>query len=223
MFQQIRFPPEALDDVRALVNLEVEQLRRLSKLLDSKDAAPPIDDSFEDQVAKRLDLSADTAESVVRVAIVLQSLDLSQSAAKEGVQDIEELVRSESQEDTDDLLAQVESKRDELIAIAKRKQTITRELDLRRIAVGTQPAIDAIRTLVQLRPLYERDEDHAPIDVECLVPAMTLEMKYRKDERSHSATFSLSEATLDELISSLEDAREKWKILKNKYSDQFCE
>ena len=223
MFKQIRFPPEALDDIRVLVNLESEQLSSLLQLLDSREATPPIEDSFESRVAEHLKSTEETAESVLRLSLVLQSLDLSASEAAEAVDDIVLLVTEAGSEDKEKLLEEINSKRDQLAAVATRTRAFSRELEMRRIALGTQPSIDAIRTLVQLRPLYERDENNVPVEIDCLVPAMTLELKYEKYERSHSATFSLSEATLNELIESLQHASEKWKILKTNYSDQICE
>jgi hypothetical protein len=52
---------------------------------------------------------------------------------------------------------------------------------------------------------------------------MTLELKYERDNREQSETFSLTEETLDELIGSLEDAKTQWALLKQKYSDEICE
>ncbi len=223
MFHQFRFPSEALNDVRALVKLTPDQLNRLAKLLDSDSAAPPVDEDFEARVAKELDVTAAIARSAVNVSVVMQSLDLTEAEAGEIVIDLEHFITVEGPDDSGELLAEIDSKRKELIAVGQRTKGFSRELEMRRIASGTQPEIDAIRTLVQLRPLYERNESNQPVSIECLVPAMTLELKFYKNERSDSATFSLSESTLNELIRSLEDARNKWKIMKNDFADRICE
>lgn len=223
MYQLIRFPPDALPDIRALVQLSNDQLKTLAQLLDTKEAAPPIDQDFEDAVAEKLGVNTGCAEAVVHISLILQRTNLNQEAATKTVEDFEQLIRSQTPDDQDELLRLIGEKRDDLINVVRRKSAITRELQRRHIASGTQPAIESIRTLVQLRPLFERNEDGEPIDVECLIPSMTLELKFQRDDREHSATFSLTEDTLDKLIDSLEDARSKWALLNQKYSDQICE
>lgn len=223
MFQLIQFPAEALPDIRELLRLSVDQLMTLSELLNSKEAAPPVDQSFEDRARETLAIDANCAEAVVRISLILQGTNLNHEKALKVVEDFGQLIRREKPTDQDDLLKQIQEKHDFLINVLIRKPVISREIQRRHIASGTQPALESFRTLVQLRPLFERDDKGKAIGIECLIPAMTLELKYERDDRAHSATFSLTEETLNELIESLEDARSKWAILKQKFSDQMCD
>lgn len=223
MFQLIRFPSDALPDIRALVHLSVDQLVTLAQLLDTKEAAPPVDQEFEDHVREVLRVTPESAEAIVRISLILQGTNLDSEKAVKVVEDFKQLIGLEKPDDQDDLINAITEKHEALINVVTRKQAIARELQRRHIASGTQPAIESIRTLVQLRPLFQRNEDGEPVDIECLIPAMTLELKYERDNREHSATFSLTEETLDDLISSLEDAKAKWALLKQKYSDEICE
>ena len=223
MYQLIRFPPDALADVRALAQLSTNQLQTLATMLDTKEAAPPVDQDFEDLVAETVGLRAESAEAVVRISLILQGMNLNKDAPAKIVEDFEHLIQLQAPDDQADLLRMVRDKREDLINVVRRKSAITRELQRRQISSGTQPAIESIRTVVQLRPLFERNEKGEPVDIECLIPAMTLEIKYEREDREHSATFSLTEDTLDKLIGSLEDARSKWAVLNRKYSDQICE
>ena len=223
MFQLIHFPADALPDIRALVQLSSDRLDTLSHLLDAKDAAPPIDQEFEDRVADKLCLDSEIAEAVVRISLILQGTNLDREKAVKVVEDFKQLIRSEKPDDQESLLGFIAEKHECLVNVVIRKRAISRELQRRSIASGTQPAIESIRTLVQLRPLFERNDKGEPVDIDCLIPAMTLELKYDRGGREHSATFSLTEETLNELIGSLKDARLKWALLKQKYSDQMCE
>ncbi len=223
MFQLIRFPSDALPDIRELVHLSVDQLVTLAQLLDTKEAAPPVDQEFEDHVREELQLTAESAEAVVRISLILQGTNLDGEKALKVVEDFRQLIGLEKPEDQNDLLSAITEKHEALINVVTRKPAIARELQRRHIASGTQPAIESIRTLIQLRPLFQRNEDGEPIDIECLIPAMTLELKYERDDREHSATFSLTEETLEELIGSLEDAKAKWALLREKYSEELCE
>jgi hypothetical protein len=223
MFQLIRFPSDALPDIRALVQLSVDQLETLSGLLDTKEAAPPIDQEFEDHVREALQLTPEIAEAVVRISLILQGTNLDGEKAGKVVEDFRQLIGLEKPDDQNQLLNAITEKREALINVVMRKPAIARELQRRHVASGTQPAIESIRTLVQLRPLFQRNEAGEPVDIECLIPAMTLELKYERDNREHSATFSLTEETLDDLIDSLEDAKAKWALLREKYSEEMCD
>ena len=223
MFQIVNFPSAALGDIRSLIQLSEGQLSTLANLLNSPVAVPPVDQAFEDMVREQLKLDAENAEAVVRVSLVLQSIELTAEQGGLVVDDFVSLIRKESPEDEQELIDEIDGKREALGQVAVQSAAIDRALHMRRIASGTQPSIDSIRTLVQLRPFFTRDENDKPGDVECLIPAMTLELKYNKDDRDHSATFSLSETKLDELIASLEDAKAKWQLLKTKFDDQICE
>lgn len=223
MFQLIRFPSDALPDIRALVHLSVDQLVTLANLLDTKEAAPPVDQEFEDHVREKLQVTSETAEAVVRISLILQGTNLDSEKAVKVVEDFKQLIGLEKPDDQDNLINAITEKHEALINVVTRKPAIARELQRRHIASGTQPALESFRTLVQLRPLFERNEKGEPIGIECLIPAMTLELKYERDDREHSATFSLNEETLQKLIDSLLDAHSKWALLKQKFSDQMCE
>jgi len=223
MFQLIRFPSDALPDIRALIQLNADQLKALAQLLNTKDAAPPVNQEFEDQVGEALGVSTEIAEAVVRISLILQKTNLDREKAVKVVEDMRHLVGLEKPEDQVGLLNAISEKCEDLISVVTRKPAISRELQRRHIASGTQPAIESIRTLVQLRPLFKRDERKMPVGIECLIPAMTLELKFERDNREHSATFSLTEDTLENLIASLEDARAKWALLLEEYSQKMCE
>ena len=222
MFKLIRLPSDALPDVRALVLLSTDQLGKLAHLLDAKEAAPPVEQEFEDQSARELGLDKSASEAAVRICLILQGMNLKEDQAAKAVEDFEQLIYSQTPSDQDALLSAICDKREDLVNVIRRKPAITRELQRRHISSGTQPEIESIRTLVQLRPLFQRDEQGKPVAIECLIPAMTLELKFERDSREHSATFSLTEETLNDLIYSLEDARSKWLLLNREYSDEIC-
>lgn len=205
------------------MQLSFDQLRTLAQLLDTKEAAPPVNQEFEDHVGETLGITAESAEAVVRISLILQGTNLDREKAVKVIEDFKQLISLEEPDDHDGLLSSISEKHEALIDVVTRKPAISRELQRRHIASGTQPAIESIRTLVQLRPLFQRNEDGEPVDIECLIPAMTLELKYERNNRKHSATFSLTEETLDDLIGSLEDAKTKWALLMRKYSGEICE
>lgn len=223
MFTRIHFTSEAIDDVRELVSLTDVQLEKLAGLLNSKEATPPVEPEFIKTVEATLDLgSKNAAESVTRLVTILQSEDLNASQAAEVVGDMITLVKEELN-DSKELLEGIGGKSNALAKVIERQPEISRQLKLKRMAAGTQPAIENIRTLVQLRPFFERDvSTNEPKSIECMVPAMTLELSFKKNERSQSATFSLDEEALNSLIENLQHARLKWQMLNKQFSEQVC-
>lgn len=222
MFTRIQFPSEAFEDVRELVSLSDVQLQALAELLNTKEATPPVKPDFVKTVKARLEIDSEKeAESVTRLATVLQNQNLDATEAAEVVSDLKALVIRECSDD-DNSLYGFDEKSEALAKVIQRQPEISRQLKLRRLADGTQPAIESIRTLVQLRPFFERGTDGSPRSIECMVPAMTLELSFEKNDRSQSATFSLNEETLVSLIENLQDARLKWQMLNDEYFNQVC-
>jgi len=224
MFQLAQFPPEAIQDILAATSLNAEQLQSLNQLMDTVAAVEPIDPSFIGIVADNLGVDEERADKLIRVGIVLKRLNLDADVAKQVVEDLSEAVRSYTDNKTvrTKALGSIDENREQFVKLATRSEARVRIERRRRIQNGTQPAIEEIRTLVQLRPLFEEDAKGGPIAIECLVPAMTLELKFNKDERTQSATFGLNKETLEELIESLQRAQSKWDLMQESYHEDIC-
>jgi len=87
MIQMIRFPSDSLPDIRALEHLSADQMAILAHLLDTKEAAPPVDQEFEDHVREALRVTPEAAEAVVRISLILQGTNLDVEKAVKVVED----------------------------------------------------------------------------------------------------------------------------------------
>lgn len=224
MFQTVQFPAEANDDLLAVTLLSDVQLDELNRLMNTAEAVEPIDPSFIGVVANELTVSEEQADQLIRVAVVLKRLNLEADVATKVVDDMKEAIRTytEDEEKRTQALSALSTNQERFVTLASRSEARVRVERRRRIQRGTQPPIEEIRTLVQLRPLFKEDQKGAPVSIECLVPAMTLELKFKRDDRIQSATFGLNRETLDELITSLERAKSKWDLMQSTYQDQIC-
>lgn len=224
MFRRIQFPSEAVVDILAVTKLDAEQLDLLNGFLNSAAAVEPVDTSFLETVASELEISEEVAGQVLRVGVVLKRLNLDYEVSREILEDMVDAIRQHAEEtDRESALRSITEHRDQYLTLIARSEARARVLRRRMIQQGTQPTIEEIRTLVQLRPLFSEDDSECPVGIECLIPAMTLELKFQRDDRNQSATFSLNRETLNELIKSLERAKAKWDLMLERYADEICE
>jgi len=235
MFQAVHFPENALPDIVALVTLSHEALTKAADWADGTDAIEPVDHEAA-VLTLRESLGCDeaTANRIVRIGVVLKKQEFPPELSKAIVADLAETVRQYAPDSGDvagsgkskaDILKAIESNRPVLMRFVSYSKAHQRQRRMRELAAGTQPVISGIRTFVQMRPLFDHEEDENPKEIECSVPSMTLQLKFREQEsdRNRSATFSLSEEKLDELIQALNRARAKLNLMKQTYNDFLCE
>lgn len=223
MYKRINFPSEALDDVRQLVLLSDEKLTKLAELLESSDGVHIGDDSIIPMLEEVLEISSLEAERIAQFCFALQFVPLSSEQAAEVVDDLKELVTLEAGYDAEQLIETIDSRRDTLIRIATQKPQIARILKVRKLTAGTHDHLNDVRTIVELRPVYHRNEDDEPDSIECLVPAMTIELQFGGDEDEQTVCFELTRDALELMIVRLVDASRKWDILEEEFKDRICQ
>lgn len=224
MFQQLPFRSDAVNDIEELISLSNDQLSRLTDMLAVPEAAAPVDPNFVEHVIATLQLDGALGESIIATTVVLQRYGFNREEATAVVGDmrlaIERYVDADRREAA---LAQLDEKTNALVKLLIQSPAVSRELRRRSIKAGTQPSIQSIRTLVQLRPLFAEDDEENATDIECLIPAITLELTYEKDGQSQSATFSLDDETLEKLLHQLQRTKVKWQVMHEKYAEFICE
>jgi len=222
MYKRINFPAEAFEDVRQLLLLPDEKLTNLADLLESSDGVHLGDDSIISMLEEVLEISTLEAERIAQFCFALQFVPLSTEQAAEVVDDLKELVTLEAGYDAEQLIETIDSRRDTLIRIATQKPQIARILKVRKLTAGTHDHLNDVRTIVELRPVYHRNEDDEPDSIECLVPAMTIELQFGKDDSEQTTAFELTKDVLELIIVRLIDANAKWDVLERDFSDRIC-
>ena len=222
MYKRINFPAEALDDVRQLMLLPDDKLTSLADLLESSDGVHLGEDSIIPILEDLLGISPLEAERIAQFCFALQFVPMTSEQAAEVVEDLKELVTREAGDDTDELIKTIECQRDTLIRIATQKSQIAQLLKVRKLTAGTHEHLKDVRTVIELRPVYHRNEDDEPDSIECLVPAMTIEFRFGGDESEQTAAFELTRDSLELIIRRLIDASKKWDILERDFSAKIC-
>lgn len=221
MYKRINFPPEALDDVRQLMLLPAAKLTTLADLLESGDGVHLGDEQIIPMLEEKLGISDLEAERIAQFCFALQFVPLTPEQATDVVDDLRELVTREAGEEAERLLSAIDSREATLTRIATQKPQISRILKVRELTAGTHQHLHDVRTIIELRPVFHRNEDDEPDTIECLVPAMTIEMKYGDDGNEQSTAFELTKDALDQIIVRLLEASQKWDILEREFGERI--
>lgn len=232
MFQTVQFPKDALPDIVALVTLSHDQLKLAADWADSIDAIEPVDAAKTvGALTKTLQVDELVANRIIRIGVVLKKQEFAPQLAENVVEDLAEALRLHAADEDDvcetglaatAIIEQINEKSETLGRFACVSDQHVRHRRIQELAAGTQPTIAGIRTFVQLRPLFDKEEDAEPDNIECMVPAMTLQLKIMEAERERSATFSLDEEKLDDLIKALQRAKAKFNLMKSNYGELVC-
>jgi hypothetical protein len=222
MAKRVIMPRKALNDVLALVRLRSDQLRTLAELFSGAESASPFRRTFVNRVAESLSVPIDSARSLITVVhfLLLQSSDLRQfddSIAQEIVEDLREYVeQNAATDDKTQLLENFDAGRAEFQSLATPKQGRVRAMKIRRLSSGPEHTVQSVRTLCQLRPLFEGEEHNEQIVG--LVPNIVLVIEALNDnDDTTTFAFELAPAVLDELERTVSRTKEKLSGIRAKY------
>ncbi len=224
MVKRVDLPPDALDDVCTLVRLSADQLTALVELFSTAESAFPLTETFIAKVAEELRVSIEDARSVVVVChfILLHS----EAQGDEGfisdvLRDVREfLENSLPKDELRGVLTSFDNNREILESLATPKPAPLRARKIERLASGPERRIDSIRTICQLRPLFEGPEnDELIVGV---VPSILLEIEsVDDDDDSSTVAFSIDDKKLAELEKVVRRTREKLEAIREKYGSEL--
>ncbi|MEX0702015.1 MAG: hypothetical protein WD069_07960 [Planctomycetales bacterium] len=222
MAKRLVFPIAASADVLALVRLTPQQLRQLVELFSTADSAHPLRAEFINSIAETLRLPVSDARSVVAVLhCLLIPRDDSQhpdpAYARDLIDDLREFVDQQAPDDVKAaLLTSLDTNRTLFESLATPKPLRVRALKVRRLASGPEPMLDSVRTLCQLRPLFEGEAHNE--DIAGVVPSILLQFETTdQDGDAKTFAFGLTPSGLDELSATIERTKEKLEAIRNKY------
>lgn len=224
MVKRIILPPGALDDVCTLLRLSRDQLNALNGVFSEGESAAPLRASFVTKVAETLRVNIDNARSIVTVCHFL----LLHSEAKEDEEFVEDVLNDfrefleNSLEDPQktEILSSFDRNRDVLASLATPKPAPLRLQKIRKLASGPEEQLESIRTICQLRPLFDGPEHEETI--EGLVPVILVELELENEDGvSRTASFAMDHEKLDELENVIRRTREKLDAIQNKYGSEL--
>ena len=215
------FPKEALDDICRVVGLSHDELEKLVAIFSRKEAAFPFRTGFIHQVAEALGVGTDDA----RIAVVVCEYVLIRPTQDEDT-DIDEhlqglrLYLDEHLEDEDklEILNQFDAIQPSLASLCKPKPEPVRAKKTYQLAHGPEPRITSFRTVSQLRPLFEGDDE----EIVGLVPVILLEVGSEdNDEDATTHIFGMDESDLLELEKVVKRAKDKLEAIRVRYPDEI--
>jgi hypothetical protein len=222
MAKRVELPLGAWGDVQAVLNLSREQLTGLCDHFASAESLRPFHTSFLNRVAETLGVEIDVARSVVVVAHFLLLRSQGEEVyVEEMLDDVREFVeKAASAEEKADFIAKFEEKRDLLKVLATPNAERIRAQKIQRLATGPEREVESIRTICQLRPLFEGPEGRE--EMQGLVPTVLLELEvsdvYGEQE---TLAFLLNEELLNEFERVVHRTREKLGQIRQKYGSDF--
>jgi len=220
MAKQLVLPREAFDDVCTLVRLTDKQLTSLGDLFATGESVNALRTVFIDRVAETLGIGTGQARSVVVVTHILllrPRTEESEGYVDELLDDLRSfLEESATEADREAILADFDQKRPLFASLATPKQERLRAQKIRRLARGPERTVESVRTICQLRPMYEGPE-HAE-QIVGLVPVILLEIKTEDaDGEDETFAFGLDSETVTSLGTVIERTKEKLKTIREKY------
>lgn len=224
MVKRISLPSNALEEICALVNLSSDQLKSLSELFSQADAANPLQPDFVERVAESLGINLDEARDIVAVCHFL----LIHAEARDDEVFVEEILddfklflqdnlRDEVREPT---LGKFSENREDLKMLALPKPGPLLQKKIERLASEPEDQLESIRTICQLRPLFDGSEHNE--EIKGLVPTVLVELKLENSEGESSVVlFGMNDEKLKEIEKVIARTREKVELISEKYQTEI--
>ena len=232
MAKRMIVPAEAMDDIRRLLLLQPNQLDALAGLFELAESAFPLRTKFINRVAEALVVDIETARSFVVVVHFLvrknqdAAADVSQ-VASEIWSDIRDYIAGKTDlVDRQPLLDAIDANRAVLESLAIPKPKRNRATKVRRLSSGPERTIESVRTVCQLRPLFEATdsiEGNQPTeDIAGLVPSLLLELQVREpDGTAQILVFGMSPETLTELEKVIQRTQRKLATIESRFQNDI--
>lgn len=213
-------PKAASTDVKAFLRLEDEKLQALAELFSTAASISPHRPEFIRDVAKRLRLDHPTAESVVLVCQFLLSCVEGGSRPDDILNDLQEFVTQHAGAEVDDLARAITTKRAAFVSLLTPKAERTRALKVEYLAHGPHPTVDSLRTICELRPVFERREEQEIIVG--YVPTILLEVKVSDREgQGRTVLLYLTSETLKDLKEVVKRTEEKLNVIRGTFEKEL--
>lgn len=222
MLRCLRVPPGALDDIRELILLDRDQLQNLDRLFSMARSASPLKNEFVSEVAESLHISVARAQSIVVVCHLLllapeDTEQVSEDRARDVIDDLKDFIgEHEVEADRPKLLEALEAHFDLLMSLATPKSERQQSLKIRRLSQGPEARIESLRTICQLRPLFQGPMESE--EITGLVPNIVLEIESTEsDGMVRTTSFGLTTEMLEELSKVVERTKRKLDTIQQKY------
>lgn len=219
--QELFIPRGAANDLRALIELDAGQMAGLAKLLGDKERTDTSGDNLVAEISQSLNVSAVKARSIFFVAsYLLQQMHENDLETEDAVQAIIDHVSEFFRSEAPELIADEKAKRKSLTELLNTASATLLIRKIRLLSSGPSNRFLNVRTITDLRPVFEDDDELASKVTEIAgylpVTHVIVDILSAGGD-SDVAAFSLSPKDLGEFIIALERAKSKLDLIQKKH------
>jgi hypothetical protein len=218
MPKHLILPKVAFKDIKALLRLDIDQLRALANLFATPECISPTSPGFIQKVADRLRLDTPSASSIGLVCQFLLSVVEEGHPVSEILDDVREFVANTAPSDEKDLVTTLDSKRKLFESLLTPTPERSRALKVRYLR-DLHPMVDSFRTVCELRPVFDRIHDKE--EIVGYVPSVTLQAWDSTDESKGRILLHLHPGALKSLGDVLERTKEKLEEIRVKLGEEL--
>lgn len=217
---QLLLPKSALKDVKLLLSLDADTLRKLDEFLSHPESVKPFADDLAKTFSKQLGIEQPTLETAIMVCQYFLSV-VGDGAKPEDV--VNELVAfvTRNAPEYEQFLTAIDRKRPVLVSLLTPKPERRRAMKVAYLAHGPQPTVDSFQTICDVRPVFETVEGKE--EIVGYVPTILLEAKVSDPEGEGRQTIFLSMTSkkLELLKVVVERAEEKLNAIRAKFGNDL--
>jgi hypothetical protein len=211
-------PPNALKDIRLLIELDEKKLPILGELFATAESLPPLRQAFLRQAAESLQIDLVSARTVVVTCQVLMSWVEQGAKPAEVVREIRDfLAAMVSAGERERVLNTFDAKRSILEMVLTPKAARLTAQKVRYLTYGLEPTVDSFRTVCELRPVFEGLEGQETIIG--YAPIVIFEVKLSGGAGEQTVLLHFSPEMLKSLGDVVKRTEKKLEAIKGKFGD----
>lgn len=217
---QLILPKSAFKDVKLLLGLDVDTLRKLDEFFSTAESVRSRAAEFVQEVSKQSGIEPQTIETAIMVCQYFLS-EVGDGADPDEV--VSELVAfvSRNAPEEKQFLGTVDRKRPALVSLLTPKPEMRRAMKIECLAHGPQPTVDSFQSICDVRPVFEMVEGKEKIVG--FVPTILLQAKVSGPDGDMRQTIflSMSSAKLALLKDVVERTEEKLNAIRAKFGNDL--
>lgn len=217
---QLILPKSAINDVKLLLSLDVDTLRKLEEFFSKAESVKSRAAELAKEFSDHSGLDPQTVETAIMVCQYFLSVVGDGAKPEEIVNQLVAFVARNAPEDKQ-FLVTIDRKRQTLVSLLTPKPAMRRAMKVEYLAHGPQPTIDSFQTVCDVRPVFETVEGKE--EIVGYVPTILLQAKISdlNGENRQTIFLSMTSKDLALLKEVVERTEEKLSAIRAKFGDNL--
>jgi hypothetical protein len=217
---QLLLPKTAVKDVKLLLSLDVDTLRKLDEFLSKAESVKSRAAELAEGLSEHSGVDPQTVETAIMVCQYFLSVVADGAKPEEIVNQLVAFIARNAPEDKQ-VLTTIDRKRQALVSLLTPKPAMRRAMKVEYLAHGPQPTVDSFQTICDVRPVFETVEGKE--EIVGYVPTILLQAKVSDPNGESRQTIFLYMTSKDlELLKEVvERTEEKLSAIRAKFGDNL--